>query len=608
MTTDALSIAAPAAQTSPSVAYSQNLQAQSQTQKEAGDLFEAALRAARLLTNHGNAPGGNENTNVSFLTGGAGQNSISAQSANRVSADLMNFSDDSELVTALEMFVNLAGEGGILDLTSTDFDAEHKEELRQYFLKIGLSPDDADKLLRLINRLKTAGAEAIELLDFTDEETKDGVGLTEEEKRKNVDMLAQIADMLYPQMDAPDFEAALDFIKVTPDTMIVTNQNIALVLIPQFDKELGGETQYMRQSDIINALYTLEGMTEEQLAAIKNQLDAGDFTLGEAIAAISDVERIADTSGITDENGEPPKMSFGKPLTEKQEAAFALTEMVRAFRRENNAKPEDDGIIFEGRLYNIRTGTFEDRVIKAPEFTDTNDSDNDDTDNFNENDTSDDQLPPFADSLKTADTEAQPQIQTQAPDTPETDNRAVNAVNANNIIQPQTGTITPPVRTETVSAPVYDPPEVQLAGRIMSMDLSLPEVQEMTVVLRPEALGEVAVKVTSENGTITVALTAAKPETQKILGDTAASLLQSLKNGGADVKEVLIIAASDAGEQMGLNLTSGGFTRQSGEGSAAQNEAAGYVNSAGGEDDTDTAETAPEENYESRGARLWQTA
>jgi hypothetical protein len=499
------------------------------------------------------------------------------------------------------MFVNLAGEGGILDLTSTDFDWEHKDAIKDYLVKIGISPDDADKLLRLINRLKTAGAEAIELLDFTDEETKDGVGLTEEEKRENVDMLAQIADLLYPQMDAPDFEAALDFIKVTPDTMIVTNQNIALVLIPQFDKELGGETQYMRQSDIINALYTLDGLTEEQLAAIKNQLDAGDFTLGEAISAISDVERIADTSGITDENGEPLKMSFGKPLTEKQEAAMALTEMVRAFRRENNAKPEDDGIIFEGRLYNIKTGAFEDRVIKASDLDNTADSDDNETDNFAGNDTSDDEIPPFADSVNS-------QAQT-ADNKANTDTNAIPAVtNSNNVPPIRTNMITPPIRNEAVAAPVFDPPQVQLAGRIMSMDLSLPEVQEMTVVLRPEALGEVAVKVTNENGTVTVSLVAAKPETQKILGDTAASLAQSLKNGGADVKEVLVIAASEAGEQMGLNLTSGGFTRQSNEGNAAQGNASYGAYAADGEEETDIPENAQEENYESRGARLWQTA
>jgi flagellar hook-length control protein FliK len=603
LTTDALSIAAPvqSTQTSPSVAYSQNLQAQSQAQTNAGDLFETALKAAKLLTNHGSTPGGDSIKDVTFLTGGVGTNNISAGSANKVAADLMMMSeDDVALVTALEMFVKLAGEGGILDLTSTEFDWEHRAELKEYFMKIGLSPDDADKLLRLINRLKTAGAEAIELLDFTDEETKDGVGLTEEEKRENVDRLAQIADLLYPQMDAPDFEAALDFIKVTPDSMIVTNQNIALVLIPQFDKELGEETQYMRQSDIINALYTLDGMTEEQLAAIKNELDKGDFSLGEAIKAVAEIDRVGEVS-LTDENGEPIQLEIthDKPLTEKEEASAALTEMVRAFRRENNADDEPTGnrVNFESRLFNVRTGTFEERVVRSPEFGETDESDKNDSETSQNTEQT---AVPFADSLNTA-------RQVQSSETPETNSNAIPAVNANgNAVPPPTNTITPQVRTEVAAPPVFDPPHTQLAGRIMSMDLSLPEVQEMTVVLRPEALGEVAVKVTNENGTVSVALTAANPETQKVLGDTAASLAQSLRSGGADVKEVLVIAASDAGQQMGLNLTSGGFTRQPNEGSAAQNSAAYGVNT--NDDETDIPEIAAEENYESRGARLWQTA
>jgi flagellar hook-length control protein FliK len=602
LTTDALGIAAPAAQTSPSVAYSKNLQTQTQTQ--AGDMFKAAMKAARLLTNADGAPGGSGTKDTAFLTGGAGHNSIGSGSANKVAADLMMLSDDDvSLVTALEMFVKLAGEGGILDLTSTDFDYEHRAEIKEYFLKIGISPDDADKLLRLINRLKTAGAEAIELLDFTDEETKDGVGLTEEEKRENVDRLAQIADLLYPQMDAPDFEAALDFIKVTPDSMIITNQNIALVLIPQFDKELGEETQYMRQSDIINALYTLDGMTEEQLAAIKNELDKGDFTLGEAIKAIAEIDRVGDVK-LTDENGEtlPVRLesTHDKPLTEKEEASAALTEMVRAFRRENNADDEPAGnkVNFESRLFNIRTGAFEDRVVKSPEFGETEDSDTNSPDN---SENAEQTAVPFADSLNSA-------KQAQSSETPEINNNAVSAVNANNNAVPQTNTIAPQIRTEAAAPPVFDPPHTQLAGRIMRMDLSLPEVQEMTVVLRPEALGEVAVKVTNESGAVTVALTAANPETQKILGDTAASLAQSLKNSGADIKEVLVIAPSDAGQQMGLNLTSGGFTRQPGEGSAAET-AAGYgISGTEGGDEELITEAAAEENYESMGARLWQTA
>jgi flagellar hook-length control protein FliK len=274
---------------------------------------------------------------------------------------------------------------------------------------------------------------------------------------------------------------------------------------------------------------------------------------------------------------------------------MALTEMVRAFRRENNAKPEDDGIRYEGRLYNIRTGTFEDRVIRSYE-----------TDDNTENSES------GADDAANSDNSAQTEnaganIQNQNSAQPNTNAAAANMHGA---AIPQTIHVQT-VRTEVVTGPtVFDPPEVQLAGRIMSMDLTVSEVQEMTVVLNPEALGEVAVKVTNQNGAVSVALSAANPETQKILADTAAALSQSLKQGGADIREVLVIAAAEAGSQMGLSLGADGFTRQPGEGQNADGTNRSTVNGIGGINDAEieASEENAEVNYESRGARLWQTA
>jgi hypothetical protein len=121
----------------------------------------------------------------------------------------------------------------------------------------------------------------------------------------------------------------------------------------------------------------------------------------------------------------------------------------------------------------------------------------------------------------------------------------------------------------------------------------------------------VAVKVTHQHGADSVSLTAANPETQKILSDTAAALTQSLKQGGADVREVLVIAASDASSQMGLNLGAEGFTRQPREGQNADGTANGNaagINGGADTDDADDSESVAEVNYESRGARLWQTA
>ena len=83
--------------------------------------------------------------------------------------------------------------------------------------------------------------------------------------------------------------------------------------------------------------------------------------------------------------------------------------------------------------------------------------------------------------------------------------------------------------------------------------------EELTMILKPENLGEVAVKIVKENGAVTVLLSAQYEEVGKAMADRAAVLGNSLQNQNYNVKDIQIVAAGNAAEQMGLDFTNQGF-------------------------------------------------
>lgn len=83
--------------------------------------------------------------------------------------------------------------------------------------------------------------------------------------------------------------------------------------------------------------------------------------------------------------------------------------------------------------------------------------------------------------------------------------------------------------------------------------------EELTMILKPESLGEIAVKIVKENGAVTVLLSAQYEEVGKAMADRAALLGSSLQNQNYNVKDIQIVAAGNAAEQMGLDFTNQGF-------------------------------------------------
>ena len=84
--------------------------------------------------------------------------------------------------------------------------------------------------------------------------------------------------------------------------------------------------------------------------------------------------------------------------------------------------------------------------------------------------------------------------------------------------------------------------------------------EEMIMLLRPENLGQVAVKLVKENGVLSVMLSAQYAEVGKLMADRAAALSDSLNSRDVEVKNVQVVDPSSAAEQMGLNFTNQGFS------------------------------------------------
>lgn len=105
---------------------------------------------------------------------------------------------------------------------------------------------------------------------------------------------------------------------------------------------------------------------------------------------------------------------------------------------------------------------------------------------------------------------------------------------------------------------------VQIAENVVE---EIPEsgVKELTVVLKPESLGEVAVKLTAdENGTVSIILAASNPEVGKALSENAAVLAESVSKQNLQVSRVNVVPPSEASSYMDLNFTDQGFNRRNG--------------------------------------------
>lgn len=133
-------------------------------------------------------------------------------------------------------------------------------------------------------------------------------------------------------------------------------------------------------------------------------------------------------------------------------------------------------------------------------------------------------------------------------------------------------------------------------------------VRELVVVLKPENLGEVAVKITSDtSGAVSVVLAASNEEVGKALAANSAALTESFAKQNVDVRNVNVVAPSEAASYMGLDFSNQSFNRQNGGASQSESTNGGRISGiAKADDEAESGVTAARKLLKE--AKLWLTA
>ncbi|MBP1561803.1 MAG: flagellar hook-length control protein FliK [Oscillospiraceae bacterium] len=86
--------------------------------------------------------------------------------------------------------------------------------------------------------------------------------------------------------------------------------------------------------------------------------------------------------------------------------------------------------------------------------------------------------------------------------------------------------------------------------------------KELVMVLKPENLGQIAVKLVKENGAVSVMLSAQYEDVGRLINERADILGSSLESQNVTVKSVEVVNPGTAAAEMGLDFTNQGFGRQ----------------------------------------------
>lgn len=195
--------------------------------------------------------------------------------------------------------------------------------------------------------------------------------------------------------------------------------------------------------------------------------------------------------------------------------------------------------------------------------------------------------------------------------------KAINGEEAAVALNPPTVQIgnSVPETTEVSEEIPMEPVEVesQVTEKISERLFEMKEdngTEELVMVLKPENLGQVAIKLVKENGVVSVLLSAQYDEVGKLMEERAAQLGSSLQDRDVQVKSVEVVNPGSAAEQMGLDFTNQGFSfmRNFGGGFSNSDNRGSYR--ADGISEIDGADIIDAtENIEIiREARLWTTA
>lgn len=173
------------------------------------------------------------------------------------------------------------------------------------------------------------------------------------------------------------------------------------------------------------------------------------------------------------------------------------------------------------------------------------------------------------------------------------------------------------VRTEAhlAGTPVYSPPDRQISDAVIAKLLETGYKEdgsaEMTIVLKPQELGEVAVRLVKEGTNLSVSISAQRAAVSESIAARIDILAQNLtKDGEYQVREIKIVEPANALADMGLNFTDQGFDRRQDYGSDSggpKSRKAGKIRIDDNPEDI-AAEKIRTADYVKRGANLWITA
>ncbi|MDR0947351.1 MAG: flagellar hook-length control protein FliK [Ruminococcus sp.] len=468
----------------------------------------------------------------------------------------------------LDTVTALVDENGVIDIGALP---ETAEGIADLLIGLGVNEDEAGTAAELLLSLKETGASTLEPIP---DENERQINLT-------ADLLSDIAYFLYPNlstMTEEEFTAMVGEIQVTSDTSIrsenalvtfAENDSASILTLGEAadesfvislpEKPLTDEIpteKAVTTNQLLDVLKKLTEMNPDEIKVVQELVKNGNVTLAEAVKSMSgDI---------------PEKETLVLPENlSADEKADVLETLSKIFAEKPNAKLPETGLtdLTIGKDALSET-LFRSRVTVS----------------YTEN----------------PETEQKP-LNSQNPQQPASQIQAFNpSVTTGTVptLNPVESEIIPEARPQAFwQNEIYS----QVSVKLSETDFTKDGVQDMTMVLKPRDLGEVAIKVTSESGNVTIAMSATNASTQQSIAETAANLMQTLRNGGVNVREILVVEPSDAGAQMGLNFTgSGGFTGRSD--ADAQDSAAQY---GGLPEEAEETETTPE-NFEQRRSTLWR--
>lgn len=128
---------------------------------------------------------------------------------------------------------------------------------------------------------------------------------------------------------------------------------------------------------------------------------------------------------------------------------------------------------------------------------------------------------------------------------------------------------------------------------------------ELTIRLDPESLGKIEVRITSENGGLTVAFAAENARTGRLLSENVRELAAAVNRAGGDINEVFVVSGNENtdGAQLSMAFSFANGFGGGQNGSGAQQDSRHAVSAENTENSV--SET---ENITLREGKLWQTA